>query len=124
MPSRESAEVVAMLPATWVDRIFLKLQTRYGSAWLAKWAGVDMQAVRNDWAEELAGFSRSPESIRHALEHLPERPPSVTDFKAMCNAAPPPPVAGLLTNMPVRKPAPPDIAAKLAAFQTRVRGAR
>ena len=121
--SAASAEIVPMLPAIWVERIFSKLTVRYGTAFRARYAGVDEQLLRDDWAEHLAAFSRRPEAIRYALDHLPaERAPTVGEFRAMCNQAPPPAVAGLLADMPTRRPPPPAIAAKLAEFQARVKG--
>ena len=119
----ESAEIVPMLPAAWVDRIFTKLTVRYGTAFRARYAGIDEQLVKDDWAEQLAGFIRCPGAIAYAMDHLPaERPPTVAEFRALCNQSPPPAVAGLITNTQPRRPPPPAVAAKLAAFQARVKG--
>lgn len=78
----------------WVDQIFARLTVRYGSAFLNRWtsAGVDLDLVKADWAEELAGFENWPEAIKHALDTLPaDKPaPTVTDFKAACYRAPKP----------------------------------
>lgn len=77
------------LPASWVDRIFEKLQLVYGSHFLSRWAGMDINVVKADWAHELAGFANQPEVIRYALEHLPpDPPPSVLQFRAICNSSP------------------------------------
>ena len=112
-----------VLPDGWVDRIMARMSARYGSQWAAKWVGVDMQLVRADWAEQLAGFDAHPEAIRYALDNLPaERPPNVTEFRRIANQAPPPPVAGLLTNQPARRPPPPEVAEKLRAFIARTKG--
>lgn len=73
------------MPAHYVDRIFTRLMVRYGSEWLRKWEGVPEDAVKADWADQLDGFERRPDCIRYALEHLPERAPSVTEFRAICN---------------------------------------
>jgi hypothetical protein len=121
--SAASAEIVSMLPAIWVERIFSKLTVRYGTAFRARYAGVDEQLLRDDWAEQLAGLRHHPEAIAYALNHLPaERAPNVAEFRALCNQAPPRAVAGLLANMPTRRPPPPAVAAKLAEFQARVKG--
>ncbi len=78
-----------MLPDSWVDSLFARLAVRYGSAWAAKWEGLDMAAVRADWASELAVFAGWPEAIAYGLQHLPiDRPPTVTQFCALCRAAP------------------------------------
>lgn len=78
----------------WIDQIFARLTVRYGSAFLNRWtsAGVDLELVKADWAEELSGFEHWPEAIKHALDTLPaDKPaPTVTDFKAACYRAPKP----------------------------------
>lgn len=77
------------LPAAWVDRIFAKLAVTYGQRFLGLYAGLDLQAVKDDWADELRGYAQSPQAIKHALEHLPvDKPPTVLDFKVLCRAAP------------------------------------
>lgn len=77
------------LPASWVNSIFARLQVRYGAAWLNVWKGVDIDAVKADWAEELAGFVNAPDAIKHALAHLPiDRPPNVSQFVALARSAP------------------------------------
>ena len=77
------------LPADWVDSLFARLQVRYGSAWGRMWEGVEIAAVKADWAEELAGFRGRPEAIKHGLENLPiDCPPNVAQFRALCIATP------------------------------------
>ena len=83
--------------------LFARLAVRYGSAWAAKWEGLDMAAVRADWADELAGYAKHPDAIKHALANLPtDRPPNVLQFILLCRNAPEP--------MPLMlpKPAPTD----------------
>lgn len=85
------------LDLRWVDRIHARLLARYGSRWMAMWAGVDAEIVRADWAHVLDGVSA--EGIAYALEHLPEEfPPTSALFRRLCaqrpNSAPvalPPP---------------------------------
>ena len=77
------------LPSNWVNSLFARLAVRYGSAWTAKWEGLDMDAVRADWANELAGYVNRPEAIKHALDHLPpDRPPNVLQFLLLCRNTP------------------------------------
>lgn len=77
------------LPSAWVDKIFTKLAVTYGQRFLGLYAGLDLQAVKDDWGGELRGYAQSPGSIKHALEHLPtEKPPTVLEFKALCRGAP------------------------------------
>jgi len=79
------------LPDSWVDSLFARLQVRYGAAWNRMWEGVDIAAVKADWAAELGGFSTLPDAIAYALEHLPpDFPPTCTAFRALCIARPEP----------------------------------
>jgi len=80
-----------MLPSSWVDSLFARLAVRYGSSWLSKWHGIDIAAVKADWAEELGGFVNNPDAITYALAHLPrDFPPSVDQFRQLCCARPEP----------------------------------
>ena len=71
------------LSSAWVDSLFARLAVRYGVDWVRKWEGVPMDAVKADWATELSGMSG--ESIKYALENLPQdRPPSTAAaFRAL-----------------------------------------
>jgi hypothetical protein len=96
------ADPVAPLPPEWVDRLFGKLAVRYGHEWLRMWEGLDMAAVKADWAQVLAGMARPErvDALRYGVEHLPpERPPTAAVFKALCNRAP--------DHKPLALPSPP-----------------
>ena len=76
------------LPAKWVDALFTKLTLAYGRDFLARWEGLDICDVKTDWGHELAGFVNHPEAIAYALANLPQRPPTVLEFRALCRRAP------------------------------------
>lgn len=77
------------LPTPWIDRIFDKLTLTYGQVFLRRWADIDLNAVKSDWAHELAGFAQQPRAIAYALENLPtDKPPTVLEFRAMARRAP------------------------------------
>lgn len=77
------------LPASWVDRVFMKLTVAYGHRFLSQYSGIDMDLVKADWAEELGGFQQSPTAIQHALSILPsDNPPNVFQFRDLCRKAP------------------------------------
>jgi hypothetical protein len=79
------------LPREWLDRVFGRLMVRYADAWARMWVGLNMEAVRADWCDQLAGVQHRPEALKHALEHLPlERPPTAAQFRELCNRAPMP----------------------------------
>ena len=96
-------------PDAWVDRIFRKLSLTYGADFLRRYEGLSMADVRTDWAAAMEGFEQHPEAIAYALQHLPERPPNVLEFRAICRHAPPPPAPML----PAPKPDPARLADEL-----------
>lgn len=70
------------LPLPYVERIHHRLLVRYGSAWMAKWAGVDQSAMQVDWADQLDGMSA--DAIKAALANLPpEFPPTCAQFRKL-----------------------------------------
>ena len=84
------------MPSAWIDRIFEKLQLVYGSHFTGRWSGGSIEAVKADWAHELDGMESHPESIKHALQHLPvDQPPTVLQFRQLCRNAPTPPSKAL-----------------------------
>lgn len=85
-----------MLPSHWIDSLFARLQVRYGAAWTRMWEGINLDAVKDDWATELAGFVSRPEALQHGLNHLPtDFPPNVKQFSALCRNAPGKPFVAL-----------------------------
>jgi len=80
---------IMSLPITWIDKIFEKMSLIYGREFLARWEGLELDIVKDDWAHELAGFENWPEAIKHALEHMPpDRAPTVLQFRDICRKAP------------------------------------
>ena len=77
------------LPSSWVENIFTKLTLIYGRKFLDQWAGIDIEAVKEDWAHELSGLAQSPAALSYALQNLPEgKPPTVLEFRATCRRMP------------------------------------
>jgi hypothetical protein len=63
------------------------MAVRYASAWLNHWQGVDIDAVKADWANELGGVSAA--ALKFGIVNLPiDRPPTVGQFKEICRRAP------------------------------------
>lgn len=112
------------LPLPWVDRIFEKLTLVYGQKFIALWRDVDLNAVKSDWAHELAGFApRDGEvgsgragaaAIAYALANLdPLAPPNVLQFRALARRAPAPEAP----RLPEPKADPSRVAAELAKLK-------
>lgn len=76
------------IPVEWVDRIFTKLSLAYGREFIGRWEGLSIGDVKTDWSHELAGFENWPEAIAFAFDHLPEKPPTVQQFRSICMKAP------------------------------------
>jgi hypothetical protein len=98
-----------MLPEPWVKKIFQKLSVVYGRDFLSRWEGQNLEDVLRDWGHELGGFSDQPDAIRFGLENLPaDKPPTVLQFRAICNACPAPVLPRL--PAPESRPAPEVVA--------------
>jgi hypothetical protein len=69
-----------------VEAIFTKCILRYGRDFTGRWEGLDLADVKADWAHELEGVK--PETVRHGLKNLPDKPPTVKDFINACKGAP------------------------------------
>jgi hypothetical protein len=83
------------LPAAWVERIWAVMRASYGAAFDRLWevpAGVDpvqhVADLKAFWGRELCGYRQNPGAIAHALDHLPEYPPNLLQFKRMLLATP------------------------------------
>lgn len=76
----------------WVERLFARMAARYGSAWVSKWAGIDIAAVKADWEDVLGSLYRAnPQALVYGLEHLPEDfPPNSDAFLRICLGYRPP----------------------------------
>lgn len=73
----------------WVERLFARMQVRYGNAWSRQWAGIDPAAVKADWASVLGSlYERNPNALVYGLDNLPDTVPSVTAFLRLCAQAP------------------------------------
>lgn len=68
--------------------IFSKLSLTYGRDFLSRYEGQDLQAVKAEWADRLAGLHHRPDAIKHALETQGTKAPNVIEFKEACNRAP------------------------------------
>lgn len=80
------------LPDDVIDRLFSALTVRYGAPFLDRWRDLDLTVIKGDWARELATFGSNLSALRFALDHLPEKPPTVIEFKKLAAAMPTPDV--------------------------------
>lgn len=74
-----------------IDRLFERLSMTYGIAWDNSLGTAPLNEIKSFWMHGLSGFLQSKESmmaISWALNHLPERPPNLVQFKNLCYQAP------------------------------------
>lgn len=71
-----------------VDRMFERFALRWARVFLTEYEGLDIGAVKLEWAEELQRFTL--EQARTAFESCKynQFPPSLPTFVAYCKAAP------------------------------------
>ena len=94
-----------LLPAEWVDKIFLRLQGVYGREFTAQFSVIDqvtkvdvgLENAKQVWAEELATFRDWPQAIKYALKNLPERSPNIIRFRELCRQCGDKPQPSMLT---------------------------
>lgn len=89
------------LPRDWVERIWSEMRATYGAAFDRQWecpasltTPEDIDGFYNDikghWAKVLAGFAGNPKALRFALDNLPQHPPNLVEFRALCIRRPEP----------------------------------
>lgn len=72
------------IPDSWIEKIFLKMESRYGSLWADRYGALPRNQVKSDWAEDLAGFTG--EELRKGLEACKtlKFPPTLPEFLTLC----------------------------------------
>lgn len=76
-----------------VDLLFDRLAATYGAAWDRSLGQTPIADIKTVWANALDWQMRNKESrkaITWALANLPEYPPNVIQFRALCRQAPEP----------------------------------
>jgi len=103
------------LPASWADALFAKLTLRYGAAFMRQYADLNIEFVKDDWAQVLDGVSG--DSIKYALENLPsDRPLNALQFRDLTRRSP-------LPELP-KLPLPPADPARVAAAVEKIIAAK
>jgi hypothetical protein len=86
---------VSSLPEAWVERIWVTMRATYGATFDRQWQCPEnvepaqhVAELKAVWGKGLAGLQQNPQAISYALEHLPEFPPNLQQFKALCARRP------------------------------------
>lgn len=92
-----------------IDRVFLKLQARYGNQWTSQWSDPDMyKLATNEWYDGLKHFDLL--DVKHGLEtYNGDYPPNLEQFKKACTSDPvanPAPCYNEYKAIPVQKSTP------------------
>lgn len=74
----------AILPLPWVDKLIKKMQIRYGKKFAEQWGMLDPLEMRDEWAEELAGYTGA--EIARGLDACRARTfvPTLPEFMMLC----------------------------------------
>lgn len=79
LPERPSA-----LPDTWVEKLFQKMEDRYGAMWADRYGNMPRNRVKATWAEDLAGFTG--DELRRGMDVSKRNkfPPTLPEFLNLC----------------------------------------
>lgn len=103
------------IPYTVVVQLFEQLTLAYGQPFLARWDGVNLATVHEDWRYKLAGLT--PTQLAWGLDHLVAgRPPEAMTFRQWCEAAPQPTSPLALPDKRKPQPLPPQVREAVAAL--------
>jgi hypothetical protein len=73
-----------------IDRLFLRMATRYGKHWFDMWAGIPIDEVKADWYRALRGMPSK--TVLAAVDYIAatkDFPPTMTEFIKACKASQP-----------------------------------
>lgn len=68
----------------WVERIFERLATMYGSVFLDMWSSMDPDLVKQCWADELSGYTADEIAAGLAACKGKSYPPTLPQFLMLC----------------------------------------
>ena len=82
--SGTSPESPCALPDRWVERIFQRMEDRFGDLWATRYGAFPRERVKQTWAEDLADLS--PDEIARGMDRSKSAkfPPTLPEFRLMC----------------------------------------
>lgn len=72
-----------------IDRLFLKMATRYGKSWFDMWQGVPITEVKADWLQAIEKHKFTLKTVMRAVDAMDEKqrfPPNMLEFIGLCKA--------------------------------------
>ncbi|MDB5731741.1 MAG: hypothetical protein JWQ03_1636 [Variovorax sp.] len=86
-------------PFQTIEKLFGRMELRYGYKFLERWEGLSLTAVKEDWRLALAGLSE--QQLQYGLAHLPPSfPPDAGEFAKICASMPRTVEATKLSKLP------------------------
>lgn len=72
------------LPDDWIERLFRKMEDRYGAMWADRYGAFPRQRVKETWAEDLADLTNSELARGFAASKNLKFPPTLPEFRELC----------------------------------------
>lgn len=84
LPAAPSTATRSALPDAFVERIFQRMEDRYGALWADRYGAFPRERVMRTWAEDLADLSR--DELVRGMTACKDRkfPPTLPEFREMC----------------------------------------
>lgn len=75
------------LPDAWIERIFQRMEDRYGALWADRYGAFPRERVKRSWAEDLADLTR--DELARGVSATRDRkfPPTLPEFRELCRPA-------------------------------------
>lgn len=97
------------LPERWIQSLWVEMAANYPGQWQrmfpvppclpgadpAQHAHDHIVGIQAVWAKRLGHLQSNPKALRYALDNLPDRPPTLPEFIALCNRRPDRPAPAL-----------------------------
>ena len=85
--SNLSKTLINEIPQSWIDALFAKMTAIYGGKFLDMWRGIDIDSVKQMWAQELNKLSRDDVTRGANALMTQEWPPTLPQFIKLCRPA-------------------------------------
>ncbi len=72
------------LPDAWAERLFQRMEDRYGALWADRYGAFPRDRVKRSWAEDLCDMTREELARGVAACRDSKFPPTLAEFRAMC----------------------------------------
>ena len=72
------------LPDTWTEKLFQKMEDRYGDLWATRYGSFPRSRVKQTWAEDLGDLTGEEVARGVAACRSAKFPPTLPEFRALC----------------------------------------